>query len=1035
MPRLTISLFGDPQIAVAGAEAASFDRNKPIALLAYLVVTGMAHTRRSLALLLWPESANARTHLRGALLLLRHALGEDAARWLADDRETVAFRSDADGDVDVLDFRALLGQIRAHRHPAGQLCAACRQAAEIAVALYRGEFLADFSLRDAPEFEAWLTAERESLRMAHAGLLAALAETHAAAREWDAAITHAQRWLALDPYDEAAHRKLMLLYTWCGRRTLALRQYEECARILRAELDAPPDAATEALARAIRSGEIGAVETLSQAIVASSPSSSTNLPARMNRLIGRSAHLDAIVGRLRQPETRLLTLTGPGGVGKTSLGIAAAGDLLPDFADGVYFIALAPLLDPALVPAAIASVLEVRESQQRTALNALRYTLRDRRLLLVLDNYEHLLPAAPVVAELLGACPHLKVLATSREPLHLYGEHVYRVPRLSVPDTESRPSQEAATASSAVQLFVQRAQAVRHDFALDSATIAPVVEICRRLDGLPLAIELAAARLRHFTAPELLHRLAGDTPGGDGTSSGLAVLKNDVRNLPERHRSLWETIAWSYDLLSADEQALFRRLALFVGGWTVEAAQAVCADGLALEVEPALWSLVDKHLIQRSDEAGDRLRFTMLETLREFAAEQLRLTGELVSTQQRMAEHYAAFAERANLYLHSASEVSVPWYRAMAVEYPNLRASLAWALAERHVDLSVRLCAALIDSWRSNLRDGEQATATTLALAANAPPSAPLINVCLAAGQCARLMGKPDDAETYMSRAIQLAEQLDVEELSGSQIELAYGLLAWTAFDRGDYALAEAYHPDLDRLTRRSGNEFELAMYLVNAGRMELRLGNFEQASRLIDEALLLHRQVGEVWGLLKTLADLAELYVTTGELDRAAVTLAEAETLLQRVHMPDQMARIRQVGALHALRSEDAGLAAQRLAEALDWHEKTGSQTGIREEILYAAELAMLADLPEAALSLLGAHGAVMGQIGYVYHPVHRRMVDTIVSTARGELDPTGADAAWARGQAMTEEATVAYVVGVLLPSVTPAPTRIAPPPRPGSG
>ncbi|MCB0149541.1 MAG: hypothetical protein KDE01_18075, partial [Caldilineaceae bacterium] len=370
-----------------------------------------------------------------------------------------------------------------------------------------------------------------------------------------------------------------------------------------------------------------------------------------------------------------------------------------DFADGVYFAALAPLLDPALVPAAIASVLEVSESQQRTALDALQHTLRDRRLLLVLDNYEHLLAAAPVVAELLGACPFLKVLATSREPLRLYGEHVYRVPRLSVPDVDSRLTQEAAATSSAVQLFAQRAQAVHHDFALDSATVAPVVEICRRLDGLPLAIELAAARLRHFTAPELLRRLTADDSGSDGKPAGLAVLTSDTRNVPERHRSLWDTIAWSYELLDADEQALFRRLALFVAGWTVEAAQAVCADGLALEVEPALWSLADKQLIQRADDAGDMLRFTMLETLREFGIDTLRRTGEYVQTQMCMAEHCAAFAEQANLHLHGAREVSVPWYRAMAVEYPNLRASLTWALTERQVELSVRLCAALIDFW------------------------------------------------------------------------------------------------------------------------------------------------------------------------------------------------------------------------------------------------------------------------------------------------------------------------------------------------
>ena len=647
MPQSAIKLFGTPALEIDGTPVV-LSNAKALALLAWLAVTQQTQTRGAAALLLWPDNVNARTHLRSALHALRRTLGDGADHWIDDAGDTLAFAPDASAWVDVAAFRTKTRQVRAHAHPPGALCAACRQLAIEAVGLYQGEFLADFSLRGTGEFETWMATERASFNLDLVWLLAALADTHAAAHEWDSAIAHAQRWLALDPLDEAAHRKLMLLYASSDRRALALRQYDECVRVLRAELDVTPDDETEALAHAIRTGEIAA-QVQPPEVTPPAPSAvpTTNLPAALTRLVGREADLQAVTGTLRRADVRLLTLTGPGGVGKTSLGLAAAAELLPDFADGVYLVSLAPIRDPELIADTILRTLRLREQPQLPALDVLSQALCDKQILLLLDNFEHVLVAAPLVADLLGACPQLKIMATSREPLRLYGETAYMVPRLESPPAAAPLTLEAIAAHSAVQLFNQRARAARQDFAIDEANAVPVAQICRRLDGLPLAIELAVARLRYFTAQELLDRFGAAYAGNGEVASTLTVLRSDLRNIPERHRSLWVTIAWSYDLLAPEEQRLFRRLAVFVGGWTVEAAQAVCDGAAEPEIEAALWVLLDKQLIHRSEEADGALRFMMLETLREFGLEQLRRHDELVQVQRAMVDYFIGLAEHA----------------------------------------------------------------------------------------------------------------------------------------------------------------------------------------------------------------------------------------------------------------------------------------------------------------------------------------------------------------------------------------------------
>ncbi len=1005
MPHLMVRLFGAPAIEIDGTPVV-MSNAKALALLAWLAVTGKPQTRGALAFLLWPDNIHARTHLRGALLALRRALGDGADRWLDDAGDTLAFTPDDSVSVDVVAFRAHVSRIRAHAHPAGTLCPACRQAAAEAVSLYRSDFLADFSLRDAGDFETWLATEREALRMDLASLLTALAECAAAEARWDAAIDYSRRWVALDPLDEAAHRTLMALYYQNGQRSAALRHFDECERLLRAELDVAPEDETTQLAGAIRRGQLPMLAGV-QSTSAVERATTTNLPAGLTTLIGREEAEAQIAGLLRRADVRLLTLTGPGGVGKTSLAIAAATALLDDFADGVFFVSLAPVRDAGQVAETITRTLDVREMQQHSALDALRHALRERRLLLLLDNFEHVIAAASLVADLLSACPHLNILVTSRGPLRLYGEHAFAVPLLATPDPAAKLSLDAIAAHSAVQLFGRRAQAVRQDFVLDQRTATPVAQICHRLDGLPLAIELAAARMRHFTAPELLQRFGAAYAGNGEAPSTLHMLTARFPNVPGRHRRLWDTIAWSYDLLAPDEQALFRRLALFVGGWTVEAAQAVCMEGLALECEPSLWMMVDQHLIQRSVAAEDALRFTMLETLREFGLEELRRTGELAPLQRRMADYYTGLAEHAILFLQGAE--STAYHRLILADYANIRAVWTWVQAQREVALALRLCSALFVFTNNNAREGEQLALATLDLAAHEPPSPLLVNATMTAGYCSWLLGKLDVAEAYMQRALAL------DEVIGHRADSAFlgvmrGMLAVRAFDRGDYAAARELFAREDEIMREIGDEWQIAMNIVNWGIIEWRLGEFERGRSMLDESLRLHRRVGQAWGILKALTDRADLHIVCGELDAAASLLVECPPLLHNSDMPDREASYHLSCTRLALARGELGEAADHLAKSFEGHHATGYFYGLEENYLCAAELALRCGRYEQAICLLAGHAAQIRSVGKINDPLRRQKLDAQLADARSRLDPAVADAAWAQGEAMTADELVDY-------------------------
>jgi predicted ATPase len=422
-----------------------------------------------------------------------------------------------------------------------------------------------------------------------------------------------------------------------------------------------------------------------------------NLPLQPTPLVGREDEVQAASTLLRRPGVRLLTLTGTPGIGKTRLALQVATELSGDVADGVHFVPLAPIRDPALVLTTITHAFGLRELGNQPAIELLTTYLRDRHLLLVLDNFEQVIAAAPLLAQLLEVCPELKLLVTSREVLHLRAEHQFPVPPLALPDLKRLPDSKSLPQYAAVNLFLQRARAVKPDFQLTPENAACIAEICARLDGLPLAIELAAARIKLLSPQALLARL----------DRRLQLLTGGAHDLPERQRTLRNTIEWSYELLHVEEQRLFRRLAAFVGGCQLSAAEALCR-ALGEEVPTVfegITSLIDKSLLQQVEQEEDESRLLMLETIREYGLERLEASGEAEAMRRQHATFFLAMAEEAYPKAHSAEQST--WLRRLEADHDNLRAALRWTLERQEAQMGLRLGGALHTFWKACNHDSE----------------------------------------------------------------------------------------------------------------------------------------------------------------------------------------------------------------------------------------------------------------------------------------------------------------------------------------
>jgi predicted ATPase/DNA-binding winged helix-turn-helix (wHTH) protein len=802
----------------------------------------------------------------------------------------------------------------------------------------------------------------------------------------DNSINAAVRKIRLVLKDDPLHPRFL--------QTITGRGY----RFIGPVVEARPEPATVTSIEQLRPSHLRYLSTLGQEAAAiqsrfsekqaeQSETRRANLPVQRTGFVGREKEVAAAKALLLREDARLVTVTGPGGIGKTRLAVQVATGLVERFPGGTHFVPLASLSDPDLIVSVIVQTLGIREGGSQSPIEVLKQNLQDSLrapMLLVLDNFEHLVQAAPIVADLLAISPLLKVMVTSREPLHVYGENEFPVPPLMLPDVRSIPPVEALSQYPAVALFVQRAAAVKPDFDLTRENAPAVIEICARLDGLPLAIELAAARVKVLSPASLLARLA----------SRLQLLTGGSRDMPQRQQTLRAAIDWSYDLLTAPEQKLFRRLSVFVGGCSLEGAEAACdtKGDLDLNLLDGIASMVDKSLVQQIDHPTAESRFVMLETIREYGLEKLAASGEEASTRRAHAAYCLVLAEE-----EPTENSGEEWLELLGFEHANFRAALEWLTETEDVQWGLRLGTALFRFWemREYFAEGRDLLGKLLKLPEAAAPNKARARALFAAGALANEQGD------YTSAAALIGESLEIARQSGDKQSAAVYLnaIAIIARDRGDLSVARSLLEESLMLWRELGDQKSVARSLSNLANIVKMQGDNAGASSLYGEGLSIFRRIGDWTGVAWSMNYQGDVARDQG--DSAAARTIYEESLAIFRELDDRWGIAGTLADLGSLAREQGNYltANSMYRESMKLFQELGHRRGIARLLEYFACSAAAQLESERSLRLAGAAAALRKTIGSPLTSAEGAKLEASLHSARQALTHTVGEAAWFGG------------------------------------
>jgi predicted ATPase/DNA-binding SARP family transcriptional activator/uncharacterized protein HemY len=982
---LAITLFGPMQVQVHGRPLPALRSHKHLWLLALLTLRPNRPVEREwLAGTMWPEveQSNAFDNLRPVLSELRKALGDQSQRLQSPDRFTLMLDL-TNAEVDLLRFDAAI-----HSGTLSEL--------EQAVGLYRGPLLEGCR-------EEWAVPERASREQVYLQALQTLGDASLASGEYDAAAGYYQQAVRMDPWREAERRGWMEALARQGDINAALQVYREFVAFLKDDPKAIPDAQTTALYQRLRAEvrqKVGthAVVTVETAAV---PVVQGYLPHPLTELVGREDERVEVALLLQQ--SRLVTLTGMGGIGKTRLAMAVAGEVVGEFADGVWLVALDALSEGRLVIQQIASVLGLQEERGRTLLQSVTEHLRRKRLLLVLDNCEHLLEAsAEVVAHLLAECAEVRILATSREALGITGETVWAIPALSVPDMERLPQGATTlvrvlTGYESVQLFVERAQAVHQSFALSGSNARLVAQACQQLEGIPLAIELAAARVKAMTVDQITSRL----------EDYLGFLTVGNRAAQSRQQTLRATLDWSYDLLTEPERSLLRRLSVFAGGCLLEAAEQVCGDfgfwildfGLKVdsldasrsgqepiaiqnpheldviqnpkskiqngEVFDLLTSLRDKSLVVFEAREPGAGRYRLLEMVRQYAAESLQASGEAEQVKTQHRNWFLALAEEAEPQLKGGEQAI--WLKRLEAEHDNLRGALAWSETEAQgAEAGLRLAGALYRFWhvRGNFDEGRASLGRALECDVAQGMTAARAKALSGKGDLSNRLGDYASAKALNEESLAIYRELANQE----GIANTLNSLGMAAASQGNYDTAQAMYEESLGIRRELGDKGGIAYSLNNLGHLALAQDHNEAAQPLLQESLEMCRELGDKRGIAHSLNGLGSVALAQDRNETAQPLLQESLEMCRELGDKRGIAFSLHYLANMARNQSDHDTARTLYEESLTVNRELGYREGIAFSLLTLADLARTQSDFGAAHILLEESLALYRELGHFF-------------------------------------------------------------------